>query len=186
MALAESPLSDEELCAVSKQVKEERSKTEKQEEIDGGHVCFFFLSFLSHLKTSPTSKKKTQIYGSVPPECANQPQLPVKTLPVKVGPVGEPLSLGVNEDGAITASGGNPPEVDAAEWDPVAGKPLSKSSSSGTKKLSSGAVAGIVVAAVAAFVALVAAVAVSKKRRAARSAAGLVAARAGTSSSSRR
>lgn len=120
----------------------------------------------------------------MPAECANQPQLKVRSLPVKVGPVEEPLSLGVDSEGAITASGGNPPDVDAADWNPVTGEPLSKSSSS-SKKLSLGAVAGIIVGVVAVFVAGVAAVAVSRKRRSACSATGLAAARAGTSSSSR-
>ena len=197
VALAESPLSDAELCAVSKQVKKEEESEKKTKIKKKKHVSmvgFFFSFFFSFLtlftpsnlfKTQLPTNKNThkQIYGSVPPECANQPQIAVRTLPVKVGPVGEPLSLGVDEAGAITASGGNPPDVDAADWDPVAGRPLSQSSSSKSKKLSSGAVAGIVVGAVAAFVALVAAVAVSRKRRAARSVAGLAAARAGTSSS---
>lgn len=196
MALAESPLSDAELCAVSKQVQKKNStkstnkrKTRKKRETAG---FFFFSQFLFlasqplvlslslPLKNSPTQTKK-KIYGSVPPECAGQPQLTVRNLPVKVGPVGEPLSLGVDSDGAITASGGNPPDVDAADWDPVAGQPLASSKSS-PSKLSSGAVAGIVVGAVAVFVAGVAAVAVSRKRRAARSVAGLAAARAGAAS----
>lgn len=120
----------------------------------------------------------------MPAECASQPQLKVRSLPVKVGPVEEPLTLGVDPEGAITASGGNPPDVAAADWNPVTGEPLPRPSSS-NKKLSSGAVAGIVVGVVAAFVAGVAAVAVSRKSSSARSAAGLAAARAGTSSSSR-
>lgn len=119
------------------------------------------------------------------PECSSQPEVKVRSLPVKAGPVEEPLSLGVDGDGAITASGGNPPGVAAADWDPVAGEQLSTSSSKSSRKLSSGAVAGIVAGVVAAFLAGVAAVAVSRKRRARASAAGLAAARAGTSSSSR-
>ena len=158
-----------------------------------GCLSFFdsFCSFESStfsLNLKPTFTlflcfKKKKIYGSVPPECANQPEVKVRSLPVKTGPVEEPLSLGVNEDGAITASGGNPPGIDADDWDPVTGEQLSSSPSKSSKKLSSGAVAGIVVGVVAAFLAAVAAAAVSRKRRARAGAAVLAAARAGTSSS---
>ena len=190
VALAESPLSDAELCAVSKQVRRRRRRwkksREKEKKLENGGLSFlFFFSNFSHPQPLHTTQHQpTQIYGSVPPECSNQPQIKVKTLPVRLGPVEEPLSLGVSEEGAITASGGNPPDVDASEWDPVTAERIdSSSSSSKSSKLSSGAVAGIVVGAVAVFAAGAVAVAVSKKKRAARSAAGLAAARVGTSSS---
>lgn len=120
-----------------------------------------FVFFLSDSFRNTTTSNQKQIYGSVPPECANQPQLKVTSIPVKLGPVEEPLSLGVTEDGAITASGGNPPGVD--DWNPVTGEPMMKSTTS--KKLSSGAVAGIIVGVVVVFVAGVAAVVASKKKR---------------------
>ena len=95
VALAESPLSDAELCAVSKQVnkkknEERRTKNKKKKHIfDGGHLR---LSFSSHTTTSqppPKHKIPTNTHRSTapfPPSAPTSPRSPYAPCPSRSVP----------------------------------------------------------------------------------------------------